>query len=200
MTPRACFWSQKPSWALQSGTFGGWRNHPSTSAIEPHRVLGSSKPGITGGHKGVRHSRHCFGSSATNRRSSEHRLGVEERPAWANAGSDPRVASRFTAVERTSASAKTHTPFAGRCGNPKPQDGASFSLRRGEQAVRLRMNAKRISASLAPARTTMRCADAVREGDFLAVEGRRKPLLGALRSRMYERKSVLRARLVDSRF
>jgi hypothetical protein len=94
-------------------------------------VLGSSKPGITGGHKGVRHSRllqsiGLFGAQVP--RGREARLGEYEERSSRQLG--------FTAVERTSASVEAHTPFAGRCEKPAPQGGAPSSLRRAEQTVR----------------------------------------------------------------
>jgi len=88
---------------------------------------------------------------------------VEERLAWARAGSDPRNHPKRTAVERTSVSVRTHHPSRGVAG-PRDLCGGAPLVRAG-QTTRCGQHAREVPPLVALLARRTRCAVPVRGGD-----------------------------------
>jgi hypothetical protein len=146
-------------------------------------------PGLTRWSKRRRLSR-----SAKRRCSSGHRCCVDGRPARMNKGSDPRV--RTSAGRRNAPRSSWNAPpFAGRCGNRRPQRWLAPRSRGAAHPVRAKR--ARGSASRSSARTTNEVRGTGSRRDFARPNDGANLRLDPVRSRGTVSSEARAARLVS---
>jgi len=146
-------------------------------------------PGLTRWSKRRRLSR-----SAKRRCSSGHRCCVDGRPARMNKGSDPRV--RTSAGRRNAPRSSWNAPpFAGRCGNRRPQRWLAPRSRGAAHPVRAER--ARGSASRSSARTTNEVRGTGSRRDFARPNDGANLHLDPVRSRGTASSEARAARLVS---